>query len=205
MPTRFLQPGRTPSLATRWRPRPWLAAALLGLPLVAPPAALAQSLSGTLNATMRISTGCAISGASGGGTTGVNFGTLNFGTHPATFTGTTAASPSGGAGGTATTQIVCSNEITTVNITVNGGQNAGQGSTVGVGSRAMRSGSNFIPYEVYSDMGHTLAYPTTVVAYQVPTPGAPFNLPIYGQVNKTGAGTLPFGIYNDQLSVMLEF
>lgn len=175
----------------------------LGMPLA--PTAIAQTLTGNLQATMRISTGCVISGGSGA-QAGVNFGTLDFGTHPATFSGTVTAVPTGGAGGTGATQILCSNDITVIAVTVGAGLHPGQGAGIGVGSRAMQSGANYIPYEVYQDPAHATPYPTTSVTnIPVPIPGTAFNLPIYGQVNKTGGQTLPFGAYTDTLAVTLTF
>ncbi|WCM88721.1 Csu type fimbrial protein [Acidovorax sp. NCPPB 3576] len=168
--------------------------------------AAADTLTGNLQATMRISTGCVISGSSGG-QSGVSFGTLDFGTQPATFSGTVSAAPTGGAGGAGTTQILCSPEITVISVTVGGGLHAGQGAGVGVGTRAMNSAAAYIPYEVYQDASHTTPYPlnTPVANVAIPTAGAAFNLPIYGQVNKTGSQSLPFGAYTDTLGVTLTF
>lgn len=213
MPTRPSAAGTTPR-GTHTDPSPRLplrampaAVALSCLALVAGPGtAAADTLTGNLQATMRISTGCVISGSSGG-QSGVSFGTLDFGTQPATFTGTVSAAPTGGAGGAGTTQILCSPEITVISVTVGGGLHAGQGAGVGVGTRAMNSASAYIPYEVYQDASHTTPYPlnTPVANVAIPTAGAAFNLPIYGQVNKTGSQSLPFGAYTDTLGVTLTF
>lgn len=174
--------------------------------LAAAPGAGAQSLTGNLNATMRISTGCVISGAAPGSNSGLNFGTLDFGTHPATFTGTVDAQPTGGAGGTGNTQILCSADITVISVTVGAGLHPGQGSALGAGSRAMQSGTNYIPYEVYQDPAHSIPYPTTAVnSIPVTAPGSAFALPIYGRVSKPGAQTLPFGVYTDTLAVTVAF
>ena len=191
------QPHRARTTRLWWAPLLLLAGA---------PWASAQTLSGNLNATMRISTGCVISGAAGGGSTGVNFGTLDFGTHPATFSGTADAQPTAGAGGSGNTQILCSADVTVISVTVGAGLHPGQGSALGAGSRAMQSGANYIPYEVFQDPAHSLPYPTTAVTnIPVTTPGSAFALPIFGRVNKTGAQTLPFGIYTDTLAVTLAF
>lgn len=192
-----LQPHRTRATRLWWAPVLLLA----GMPWAG-----AQTLSGNMNATMRISTGCVISGAAGGGTTGVNFGTLDFGTHPATFTGTADAQPTAGAGGSGNTQVLCSADVTVISVTVGAGLHPGQGSALGTGSRAMQSGANYIPYEVFQDPAHSIPYPTTAVAnIPVTTPGSAFALPIFGRVNKAGAQTLPFGIYTDTLAVTLAF
>jgi spore coat protein U-like protein len=168
----------------------------------------AGSLAGQLNAQMTLQAGCIVSGAPGAGSTGVNFGTLDFGTQPATFTGILAATASGGAGGAGATQILCSPDVTSLSITVSGGNNAGQGGSVGIGSRAMKLGtSSYLPYEVYSDAGMTSAYPTSASAVGVTLPGTgvALPLPIYGRINKTSAAALTSGTYTDVLQVTLAW
>lgn len=168
----------------------------------------AGSLAGQLNAQMTLQAGCIVSGAPGAGSTGVNFGTLDFGTQPATFTGMLLATASGGAGGAGATQILCSPDVTSLSITVSGGNNAGQGGSVGTGSRAMRLGtSSFLPYEVYSDAAMTSAYPTSASAVGVTLPGTgvALPLPIYGRINKTSAAALTSGTYTDVLQVTLAW
>lgn len=61
------------------------AALCLGLPLwsTAANAQASGSLSGTLNAQIVLQAGCTITGAPNAGTSGINLGTLNFGTQPA--------------------------------------------------------------------------------------------------------------------------
>ncbi|RCW65195.1 Csu type fimbrial protein [Pseudorhodoferax soli] len=168
----------------------------------------AGSLAGQLNAQMTLQAGCIVSGAPGAGATGVNFGTLDFGTQPATFTGILAATSSGGAGGAGATQILCSPDVTSLSITVSGGNNAGQGGSVGIGSRAMKLGtSSYLPYEVYSDAGMTSAYPTSASAVGVTLPGTgvALPLPIYGRINKTSPAALVSGTYTDVLQVTLAW
>nr|WP_145551889.1 spore coat protein U domain-containing protein [Variovorax boronicumulans] len=185
-----------------------LAALSTAAVLAAPQAIAAGSLAGQLNAQMTLQAGCIVSGAPGAGSTGVNFGALDFGTQPATFTGILAATASGGAGGAGATQILCSPDVTSLSITVSGGNNAGQGGSVGVGSRAMKLGtSNYLPYEVYSDVGMTNAYPTSASAVGVTLPGTgvALPLPIYGRINKTSAAALVSGTYTDVLQVTLAW
>lgn len=129
----------------------------------------AGSMSGQLNSQMTLQSSCIISGAPNAGTSGVNFGTLNFGTHPSTFTGEILATASGGVGGAGSTQISCSPDITSLSVSVSGGNNAGQGSTIGNGTRAMKLGStsSFIPYEIYSDSAMTTPYPANASSISV--------------------------------------
>ena len=172
-------------------------------------ASAAGTMAGQLNAQMILQAGCIVSGAPGAGATGVNFGTLDFGSQPSTFTGVLTASASGGAGGAGATQITCSADITTLNISVGAGNNAGQGATVGTGARAMQLGatSSYLPYEVYSDAGLTTPYPTaaTSIGVVLPGTGAPFALPIFGRVNKTNVNAMPSGTYSDVLNVTLSW
>lgn len=168
----------------------------------------AGSLAGQLNAQMVLQAGCIISGAAGGGTTGLNFGMLDFGMQPSTFTGVLTASASGGAGGAGATQIVCSPDVTALTVSVSAGNNAGQGGSVGVGSRAMKFGSSsYLPYEVYSDAALTTPYPTaaSTVGITLPGTGAAFPLPVFGRINKTSAAAMASGTYTDVLQVTLAW
>ncbi len=181
--------------------------AFVALSLVALPAsALAQNtLDGTLGATLELTSSCVISGDSA--TSGANFGTLDFGERPATFTGVITTHATGGAGGPGATQILCSPDVTSVSVGVSGGDNAGEGSTVGTGARAIALGSSYIPYDVFSDSGHSIVYPAdgTPLSVTVPAPGTAFALPIYGRINKTSGAAMAVGTYSDTLTVTIEF
>lgn len=101
-----------------------------------PQLAYAQ-LGGTLGVEMTLTTACAVTTTSA--TSSLNLGTINFGSRPATFTGVVTAQPTGGVGGCGTTQIVCSPDVSSMSVTIDGGANAGHGASVGSGSRATRS------------------------------------------------------------------
>ncbi len=165
------------------------------------------SAGGQLNVQMTLTSSCAISGTSGLGSTNVNFGSLNFGSQPSTFSGTIAADASGGAGGAGSTQVVCSPDVSSLTVSVSGGNNAGQGGAVGTGSRAMKLGASFLPYEVYSDSAMTTAYPAaaTPLGVALPGNGAPLTLPVYGRVNKTSTNAMPAGSYADVLHVTVAW
>ncbi len=182
--------------------------AALGLGLTALNASAAGSMSGQLNAQMVLQAGCIISGAPGAGSSGVSFGTLDFGSQPGTFTGVLTATASGGAGGAGATEIICSADVTALTISVGAGNNAGQGTAVGTGARAMKFGtSSYLPYEVYSDAALTTPYPTAALSIGVALPGtgAPFALPIFGRINKTSVNAMPSGTYTDVLQVTLSW
>ena len=167
----------------------------------------AGSMSGQLNAQMVLQSGCIVTGAPGAGTTGINLGTLDFGTQPSTFTGVLTATASNGVAGAGATQITCSPDVLAMNITVGAGNNAGQGASVGTGSRAMKFGTSYLPYEVYSDAAMTTAYPTAATSLGVVLPGtgAAVGLPVFGRINKTSSNALQPGTYTDVLQVTLAW
>ncbi|MBN3787165.1 spore coat protein U domain-containing protein [Burkholderia sp. Ac-20353] len=164
--------------------------------------AQSNQLAGTVQSQLVLTTGCAIN--SGSGSVGsTNFGTLDFGTQPSGFTGALTTKAAGsGAGGT--TQVTCSPDVTSVQVTIDGGQNAAKGTAVGTGTRALANGSAYVPYEVFADNARAKQYVAgTVQSVPVPTPGAAFDLPIYGVVNKTSSDALAAGTYTDTLNVTL--
>lgn len=194
--------------ATPPRHRGQLAAGLLLAGALAFVPATADTLTGTLQSRIQLTAGCMIAGSSGAAA-GVNFGTLDFGTRPSTFTGTVQATASGGESVSGPTQLVCSPDVLGISIQVGPGNYAGLGGSVGAGTRAMRNGSTaaYIPYDVYRDSGHSQAYPlaSSINGIAVPANGAAFPLPIYGQINKTDATALPAGMYTDTLQVTVTY
>jgi len=166
----------------------------------------AATLGGTLTANLTLTASCIVVGVPGS-TSGINLGTITFASQPSTFTGTLSAIPTGGASGGGATQVLCSPDVSGLQISIDGGSNAGQGSGIGVGTRAMRNGTAFVPYEIYQDIGHTVAYPvgTALTGFAIPASGAAINLPIFGQINKTSNSALPSGTYTDTLVVTLTF
>jgi spore coat protein U-like protein len=47
--------------------------------------------------------------------------------------------------------------------------------------------------------------PGTEVSVNIPSPGQPFNLPIYGRINKTSPDAVSAGVYSDVLQVTLSW
>ncbi|MFZ4284769.1 Csu type fimbrial protein [Variovorax sp. HJSM1_2] len=182
-------------------------AIVLGLSLASLRVDAAGNMAGQLNTQMVLQPGCYISGAANAGNTGVNLGTLDFGAHPSTFAGVLTTGATGGVGAAGATQLVCSPDITSLTVSVSGGNNAGQGSSVGTGSRAMKQGSSYLPYEVYSDAALTNAYPAnaTGLGVSLPGTGAPVTLPVHGRINKTSSNGMPSGTYVDVLQVTLSW
>jgi len=173
--------------------------ALSGLP------AFAQ-LSGAIGVSLELTASCRLVGSTS--TSGINFGTLQFGSAPSTFSGQLTAQATDGEGGVGTTQLVCSPDLTGITVSVSGGGNAGQGASIGNGARAMVNGNgDFVPYDVYADAGHTSAYPAngSTVSVTIPSDGSPFTLPVYGLVDKTSSFALPTGNYTDTLTVTITW
>lgn len=185
----------------------------LALVATAAISAQAATLTGSLTATITLASSCLVVGAPGA-TTGINLGTLDFGTWPATFTGPMAATASGGVSGGGITQLLCSPDVTGISLTVSGGQHAGQGgSSVGVGSRAMRGVSAsglvaYLPYDIYTDTSYSTPFPvgTAVTGLAIPVTGLAVGLPLYARVNKSASGAaLPAATYTDTLVITLNY
>jgi spore coat protein U-like protein len=162
-------------------------------------------LSGTLGVQLELSQSCNLVGSAN--TAGVNLGTLDFGTAPSTFTGQLTAQAEDGEGTPGPSELVCSPDIDGITVVIDGGLNAGEGAALGTGSRALSNGTDYIPYEVFSDSGHTTPYgigaPGT--ALSIPSDGSGFALPIYGLINKTSNVGVTSGTYQDTLIVTITW
>lgn len=168
---------------------------LAGLGLALASQAQAATVTGSISSTLTLTAACQVNGTSG--TSGLNFGALNFGTQDALFV-TANAQVLGGGGGAMS--ILCSAGTVPV-IKVRAGLHDGQSSG---GTRALADGSgNFVPYDLYTDAGRTalLAVDDTIT---LPTStGTAQTVNLYGKaVGKPG---LPAGVYSDTISVELSF
>ncbi|WP_427306046.1 Csu type fimbrial protein [Cupriavidus sp. H39] len=144
--------------------------------------------------TARIVAGCGVVGSNQ--TSGVHFGTLDFGVHPATATGpVNATAQSNGS----VVQIQCS-PGTSLGVTVDGGLHPGAG---GQRNLQVMSGSALIPYQLYSDAAHAQPIPVGQTVYQ--TVSGTVSLPVYGALTLPGAGTAPSGTYTDTVQVTLSY
>jgi len=168
---------------------------LAGLGLAMAAHAQAATVTGNITSTLILTSACQVNGA--GGTTGLNFGNLNFGTTDALFT-TANAQVLGGGGGAMS--ILCSAGTVPV-IKVRAGTHDGQSSG---GTRALADGAgNFVPYDFYTDSGRTqvLAVDGTIT---LPTStGVAQTVNLYGQAR--GKAGLPAGTYTDTVAVELSF
>lgn len=168
---------------------------LAGLGLALASQAQAATVTGTINSTLTLTAACQVNGSAG--TSGLNFGSLNFGTQDALF-GTANAQVLGPGGGAMS--ILCSNG-TVPSIRVRAGAHDGQSTG---GTRALADGSgNFVPYDFYTDAGRTqvLAIDGTIT---LPTStGVAQTVNLYGQAR--GKAGLPAGTYTDTVAVELTF
>ncbi|MDU9402783.1 spore coat U domain-containing protein [Pseudomonas sp. zfem004] len=168
---------------------------LVGLGLALAAQAQAATVTGTISSTLTLTAACQVNGA--GGTSGLNFGNLNFGTQDSLFT-TANGQVLGGGGGAMS--ILCSAGTIPV-IKVRAGSHDGQSTG---GTRALADGSgNFVPYDFYTDAGHTtpLAIDGTIT---LPTStGVAQTVNLYGQAR--GKAGLPAGVYTDTVAVELSF
>ncbi|MFV3405292.1 spore coat U domain-containing protein [Pseudomonas sp. NY15463] len=157
--------------------------------------AQAATVTGTISSTLTLTAACQVNGTSG--TSGLNFGALNFGTQDSLFTSANAQVLGGGGGAMS---ILCSSGTVPV-IKVRAGAHDGQSSG---GTRALADGAgNFVPYDFYTDAGRTqlLAIDGTIT---LPTSsGAAQTVNLYGQAK--GKAGLPAGVYTDTVAVELSF
>lgn len=167
---------------------------LLGLTLVSS-AQAATTVTGQITSSLTLISSCQVNGA--GGSSGLNFGALNFGTADSLFT-TANGQVLGGGGGALS--ILCSSG-TTPTLTVRGGAHDGQSSG---GTRALYDGvANYVPYDLYTDAGHSQIIGINGVINLAASTGVAQTVNIYGQaVGKPG---LPAGTYTDTISVELTF
>ena len=152
----------------------------------------AQSVTGTVDATITLIAACEVNGDTG--STDVDFGTLDFGTK-STFFSTATGQIDGGSG---SISIRCTPGYDGT-LTVVSGQND---AAVAGGGRALANGSTYVPYDIYSDAGFSsvLDNGSTLA---VTGDGNVQTVDIYGRA--VGASGLTPGTYTDTISVSLAF
>ena len=131
-------------------------------------------------------------------TSGIDFGSLAFGTHPAVKSGAVTAAVVASGGGAM--QVECTRGMT-VQVTVGAGQHAS-----GAQRRLALNGntSYVVPYTLYTTAAHTTPLPVnTSVSVTVPSDGL-LTLPIYGSATLPGSGLMP-GAYGDTVVVTLSW
>nr|WP_321891688.1 spore coat U domain-containing protein [Burkholderia cenocepacia] len=161
---------------------------------VLPTASLADTAVPTTQAftvSAQIVAGCGVAG--GGASTGLNFGTLDFGAHSAIATGDVNAATSG-----STLRIECS-PGSTLKMTVDGGSRPSVGNT----QRNLQGpGGAQVAYRLYADAARTQAIGIGQTV-SIPVSGTT-NLPIFGALTLPG-GAVPAGTYTDVAQITLSY
>ena len=166
--------------------------------------ALAVTSSGTIGATLTLTNGCLINGSPT--QNGINFGTLDFGTHPATFS-------------TLTTQLTGGNTFTSpcttasYTVAITGNTNAPAPGTVvgtpGTPARYLVNTANAaqgVAYSLYSDSGYNNVIANNAALPVASTAGGVNSYTLYGRI--TGGGnsvTVVPGTYTDTINVSVTY
>ncbi|PCR93761.1 spore coat protein [Pseudomonas fluorescens] len=167
---------------------------LLGLTLASSVNA-ATTVTGQITSSLILISSCQVNGS--GGSSGLNFGALNFGTANSLFTTATGQVLGGGGGALS---ILCS-AGTTPTVKVRAG--AHDGLSPG-GTRALYDGvANYVPYDLYTDAGHSQLLAIDGVINLAASTGVAQTVNLYGQA--VGKAGLPAGTYTDTISVELTF
>jgi spore coat protein U-like protein len=146
----------------------------------------------TFAVTAQVVSGCVVVS---GSSSGLNFGTLAFGSYPAVSTGQVSASATGGSA-----QIQCTPGVT-LTMTIDGGLNPSASATQ---RNVKATGATLVGYRLYADSGHTQAIGINQgVSVVVPASGS-VTLPIYGVLTLPGATAAP-GTYSDTAQVTISY
>ncbi|OLF53131.1 spore coat U domain-containing protein [Pseudomonas chlororaphis] len=171
-----------------------MAMSLLGLALFST-AQAATTVTGQITSSLILTSSCQVNGV--GGSSGLNFGALNFGTTDSLFTQASAQVLGGGGGALS---ILCSSG-TSPTVKVRAGAHDGQSAG---GTRALADGSgNFVPYDLYTDSGHSQILAIDGVINLSASTGVAQTVNIYGKA--VGKAGLPAGTYTDTVAVELTF
>jgi spore coat protein U-like protein len=171
-----------------------LALPALGLALMTSVNA-ATTVTGQITSSLTLTSSCLVNGT--GGSTGLNFGALNFGTANSLFTNATGQVLGGGGGAMS---ILCSSG-TTPTIKVRAGAHDGQSPG---GTRALYDGvANYVPYDLYTDAGHSQLLAIDGTINLAASTGVAQTVNLYGQA--VGKAGLPAGTYTDTIAVELTF
>lgn len=154
---------------------------------------MAQTVTGTIDSTITLTSACEVNGSTG--TTAVDFGTLDFGSHTSLFTEATAQVDGNGSGAIAIQCTPGSGATLTFLAGLNDDEVAGS-------TRAMTNGTLFVPYDIYSDpaFATVLDNGSTV---PVTADGTVQIVNVYGRA--LGNAGLTAGTYTDTIAVTLTF
>lgn len=176
------------------------------LALTAPAAQAVTSL-GTIAATLTLTNGCLINGSPS--QSGINFGTLDFGTHPATFS-TLTTQLTGASGGNAFT-VQCTTSSYTVTITGNTNSTApttvvGTPGTPGRYLLSTTDATQGVAYSLYSDSGYSNVVANNAAIPIASTTNGVDSYTLYGRIQGGGNSvTVVPGTYTDTINVSVNY
>ena len=167
----------------------------------------AVTSSGTIAATLTLTNGCLINGAPA--QSGINFGTLDFGTHPATFS-TLTAQLSGASGGNSFTVQCTDGAAYAVQIT--GSANTAPTTAAGTAGAEPRylvsttSATQGVAYSVYSDSAFNNEVLNNADIPATSTANGISSYTLYGRIQGGGnCVTVQPGIYTDTINVSVTY
>ncbi|MCZ4060197.1 spore coat protein U domain-containing protein [Pantoea sp. LMR881] len=172
-----------------------------------PSMTFAATTTGTINATLTLTTGCLVNGESA--TTGVNFGTLDFGSSAATFD-TLNATLVGAAGNGIFVRCTTDQTFNVQVTSSNPAPATVYGSVTGAPRYLVLGTDNTqgIAYTLYSDAAFTTAIAdnTNIAPSGTTNPTLGTNYAIYGQVVGGGFNpVIPAGTYTDTINVAVNY
>ncbi|WP_414164091.1 spore coat U domain-containing protein [Superficieibacter sp. BNK-5] len=169
--------------------------------------ALAVTSSGTIGATLTLTNGCLINGSPS--QNGIDFGTLDFGTHPATFS--TLTTQLTGATGGNSFGIQCTTASYSVQVTGNT-NTTNPGSSVGTPGTDPRYLVNTadttqgVAYNLYSDSGFNNEITNDAPIPIASNTGGVDNYTLYGRIQDGGNSvTVVPGTYTDTINVSVTY
>ncbi len=169
--------------------------------------ARAVTSSGTIGATLTLTNGCLINGSPA--QNGINFGTLNFGTSPATFT-TLTTTLTGAAGGNSF-GIQCTTGAT-YSVQVTGSTNAAPGTVAGTPGTPARylinstDATQGVAYSIFSDNGFANVIANNTAIPKASTTAGVDNYIVYGRIQGGGNSvTVLPGTYTDTINVSVTY
>lgn len=170
--------------------------------------AMAVTTTGTVSVTLNLTNGCLVNGSPS--QTGVNFGTLSFGSSPATFDSLTASFSGGGSGGN-TFNVQCTSGVTySVALTnsVNPKPTTVYG-TEGTPGRYLISPpatTQGIAYSVYDNSNMTTALTNGATLTAVSTTGTTGSYALWGKIVGVANNTnVQAGAYADTLNITITY
>ena len=151
-----------------------LGACALGLAMASSVNA-ATTVTGQITSSLTLIASCQVNGS--GAATGLNFGSLNFGTTNSLFTNADAQLL-GGTGTGGALSVLCSAGTTpTIKVRAGAHDNASAG-----GTRALADGlGNFVPYDFYTDSGHSALLAIDGVITLATSTGVAQTVNLYGR------------------------